>query len=111
MKRAFILLFTSVFVGSLIAAWLHHNRYGYRKAFLGPFDESGEVTIASLDANPDQLDEIYRSAAKMTILGSDTYDFGKMRPGESGSAIFKFRNVGTETLEVSVGSTTCKCTA
>jgi hypothetical protein len=48
---------------------------------------------------------------KVVVEGGEIFDFGTMDRGSSGKHDFVFRNAGNEPLVLTMGETTCKCTA
>ncbi len=48
---------------------------------------------------------------KVIVEGGEIHDFGTMDRGSKDKHDFVFRNVGTKPLEITMGETTCKCTA
>ncbi|MCE9528279.1 MAG: DUF1573 domain-containing protein [Planctomycetales bacterium] len=48
---------------------------------------------------------------KVIVEGGEIFDFGTMDSGSKGNHPFVFRNVGNKPLVVTMGETTCKCTA
>lgn len=58
-------------------------------------------------------DDVLRSAVgtpQAEVVGGTTYDFGTMQHGETRSRVFTFRNTGDGPLNLTMGTTTCKCT-
>jgi hypothetical protein len=47
---------------------------------------------------------------KAVVVGSDTFNFGRMEQDTKGSHVFEIRNEGDAPLTLAKGSTTCKCT-
>lgn len=48
---------------------------------------------------------------RVSIEGGEIFDFGTLDRGSSGKHDFVFRNIGTKPLVITMGDTTCKCTA
>ena len=48
---------------------------------------------------------------KIIVEGGEIYDFGTMDRGSKDHHDFVFRNVGTKPVVITMGETTCKCTA
>lgn len=58
-------------------------------------------------------DDVLKSSVgtpQAEVVGGTTYDFGTMQHGESRSRAFTFRNTGDGPLNLTMGTTTCKCT-
>lgn len=108
MKKFWLLLLFSTGIG-IASAWaITHNRFGKRYARMGPFTMDREIT-------PDNVMEYVASfvpegEARVELDGEENYDFGMMSPGTEGEHVFVVRNVGTDSLSLRLGATTCKCT-
>jgi hypothetical protein len=51
-----------------------------------------------------------RAAPRVTLVNGETHDFGVMEQNASRSHVFVLRNDGGQTLRLTKGETTCKCT-
>jgi hypothetical protein len=92
----------------LTCGWLTHQaRFGSASQF-GPFvsDKKLDPADVSLVRRSTPSDE----AAKVEVVGGETYDFGAMEAGGEGKHAFIVRNTGTAPLELEIVGSTCKCT-
>lgn len=68
-----------------------------------------KMTLAVLEEREDAT--VAGVGPKVVVEGGEIHDFGTMDRGSKGKHDFVFRNVGNQPLVLTMGETTCKCTA
>ncbi|GAB5403327.1 MAG: DUF1573 domain-containing protein [Aureliella sp.] len=69
-----------------------------------------QAEINSEVSREELLEQSSVGTPKVEVDGGTRYDFGSMMHGETMSHTFTFRNIGDGPLNLTMGSTTCKCT-
>ena len=108
MKKLWICMLISTFLGFGSAWAINYQRFGHRSAWFGPFGTESSLT-------PDGLDEYLQQQLPegrpiVELVGDSTYDFGIMAPDTKGEHTFVIKNVGNDDLRLRLGASTCKCT-
>ncbi len=101
-----------IFVGAALGlgiGWVQSNVLyrGYEERF-----EPSRATAAEVSGEMTREEVIEKSVGipRVEVAGGTTYDFGNMKLGESMSHEFPFRNIGDGPLNLTMGTSTCKCT-
>ncbi len=55
--------------------------------------------------------DFLKNPPRFTLLGSKTYDFGKLKAGEKVTHVFEYQNTGRNDLIIRKASASCGCTA
>ncbi|MFK8110632.1 MAG: DUF1573 domain-containing protein [Rubripirellula sp.] len=108
MKKFWLSLLFSAFLGTFCAWGLNYQRFGHRHGQFGPFTLEREVTPANIAAYI--VKDVPQGDARVELVGDKDFDFGMMSPGTEGEHSFVLRNIGTDVLTLRLGATTCKCT-
>jgi len=108
MRRIIIPIFIGAVLG-LGIGWVQSRALyeGYEERFspsrITLAEESGEMTR-------EEVLEKSVGTPRVEVEGGDSFDFGNMKLGESMSHEFPFRNAGDGPLNLTMGTSTCKCT-
>ena len=101
-----------IFIGAVLGlgiGWVQSNSLfkGYEERFAlsraTAAESSGEMTREQVVQNS-------VGTPKVEVVGGTKFDFGNMKLGESMSHEFPFRNTGDGPLNLTMGTSTCKCT-
>ncbi len=101
-----------IFIGAVVGlgiGWVQSNALyrGYEERF-----EPSRATAAEVSGEMTREEVIEKSVGipRVEVFGGTTFDFGNMKLGESMSHEFPFRNIGEGPLNLTMGTSTCKCT-
>jgi len=104
--KTFAIVAVGLVVGLGCGWFAYQSKFG-GKAEFGPYSSDAKrmkmATVDSPAAEPGK-------AAKIEVVGGETFDFGVMEPGGRGSHSFVVRNIGEGPLELEIAGSTCKCT-
>lgn len=108
MKKTWMWMLISMFLG-LGTAWaVNYQRFGHRVAWFGPFGTNSELTP---DGVPGYLESLLPEGRPVVeLLDDPNFDFGMMTPDSEGEHVFTIKNVGSGDLRLRLGASTCKCT-
>ena len=108
MQRMIVPIFIGAVVG-LGIGWVQSNALykGYEERLL-----PSRITAAEASGEMTRQEVIEKSVGTphVEVVGGVSYDFGNMKLGESMSHEFPFRNTGDGPLNLTMGTSTCKCT-
>ncbi len=108
MIRLVLVVVVSIALGLGFASYLHQKQFSTPEQF-GPFGAQ-ELAKAS------EIKDFLRAKApekgqpRLEVVGSKDFNFGTMRRGGHGEHDFVVRNSGDAPVEMTVFSSTCKCT-
>ena len=108
MKKFWICMLISTFLGFGTAWAINYQRFGHREAWFGPFTTEGGLTPDGLAAHLEKQLPVGRPVVELE--GASDYDFGMMAPNTEGEHVFIIKNVGNDDLRLRLGASTCKCT-
>lgn len=108
MKSFLIGLLVAAIAGVAVGYTTASRQYVWPTERFGHFSKGGDLTPEELPAYVAGLQQKGRPQAE--IQGEGEYDFGEMLRFTEGKHRFVLKNVGDADLELSVRSTSCKCT-
>lgn len=108
MQRVIIPIFIGAVLG-LGIGWVQSKAVyeGYEERF-----SPSRTTLAEESGAMTREEVLEKSVGtpRVEVVGGTSYDFGNMKLGESMSHEFPFRNIGDGPLNLTMGTSTCKCT-